>query len=59
MTLDEQLRRVVDDVTFTSAERKAALERLVAEHGPDAVREAVKRWGRAKRGLFDDDTTNQ
>ena len=54
MTLDEQLRRAIDDLTLTSDERKAALERLIAEHGADAVREAVKRWGLGKRGLFDD-----
>jgi len=54
MTLDQLLGQVLDDAKLTRAERDTAIIRLAAEHGHEAVREAIKRWGEAQRvSLFD------
>jgi hypothetical protein len=49
MTLDQQVSQLLDDAMLTRAERDTAIIRLAAEHGHEAVREAIKRWGLAQR----------
>jgi hypothetical protein len=49
MMLDQQVSLLLDDETLTRAERDIAIIRLAAEHGHEAVREAIKRWGQAQR----------
>jgi hypothetical protein len=44
MTLDQQLWPVLNDPTLTDVERNAAIARLIAEHGREPVREAMKHW---------------
>jgi hypothetical protein len=49
MTLDQQVSQLLDDATLSRAERDTAIIQLAAEHGHEAVREAIKRWGQAQR----------
>jgi len=44
MTLDEQVWQVLNDATLTDAERSAAIERLITEHGREPVRDSMKHW---------------
>ena len=42
--LDQYVWQVLSNAKLTEAERQATLQQLIAEHGREAIAEAVKHW---------------